>query len=49
MIGICNADGKVAMATTTFLSFVMLQTLISTILPTDTEEMPVLGACACLT
>ena len=35
-------DGKVSMSTTIFLSFVMLQALISTILPTDTAEMPVL-------
>ena len=35
--------GKVEMNTTTFLAFVMLQGIISTILPTDTEDLPVLG------
>ena len=36
-------DGKVAMNTSTFLSFVMLQDIVSTILPTDTHQLPALG------
>ena len=31
------------MNTSTFLSFVMLQDIVSTILPTDTHQLPALG------
>ena len=36
-------DGKIQMNSSTFLSFVMLQSIINSILPTDTLDMPALG------